>query len=87
MEIKAYGLNNHPDISSFYDDYGVDSVDDLFDAFGNRADELGGIKFTYQFVNDDPNDIELHVFCDYGDNKTLRQAVINFLAEVDTFLS
>lgn len=84
MEIKAYGLNNHPDISSFYDNYDVDNTDDLFDKFDSQADELGGIKFTYYFVNDDPYDVELHVLCDHDDHKTLRQAMLNFLSDMYT---
>lgn len=79
MEIKAYGLKNHPDISSFFDDYGVDDSDSLFDAFGNQADEIGGVKFVWFHPEDDPDRVELHIWCDHGDLATIKRTIVNFL--------
>lgn len=79
MEIKAYGLKNHPDISSFFDDYGVDNSDDLFDAFGNQADEIDGIKLAWFHPEDDPDCVELHILCDHDDRATIKRAIVNFL--------
>lgn len=79
MEIKAYGLKNHPDISSFFDDYGVNDSDDLFDAFGNQADEIDGIKLVWFHPEDDPDRVELHIMCDYDDRATIKRAIVSFL--------
>lgn len=79
MEIKAYGLNNHPDISSFFDDYGVDNSDDLFDAFGNQAVDIDGVKAVCYYVEDDPDNIEMHILCDYWDHDTIKHTIANFL--------
>lgn len=79
MEIKAYGLQNHPDISSFYDDYGVDDSDDLFDAFGNQADEIDGIKLVWFHPEDDPDNVELHIMCDCNDRATIKRAIVGYL--------
>lgn len=79
MEIKAYGLNHHPDISSFFDDYGVDNSDDLFDAFGDQAVDIDGVKAVCYYVEDDPDNIEMHILCDYWDHDTIKHTIANFL--------
>lgn len=79
MEIKAYGLNHHPDISSFFDDYGVDNSDDLFDAFDNQAVDIDGVKAVCYYVEDDPDNIEMHILCDYWDHDTIKHTIANFL--------
>lgn len=84
MEIKAYGLKNHPDISSFFDDYGVDDSDALFDAFGNQADEIAGVKFVWFHPEDDPERVELHIGCNCDDLPTIKRTIVNFLnSELD----
>lgn len=81
MEIKAYGLNRHPDISSFFDDYGVEDSGALAAAFDKLADDCGGLKINaIEYYADGEQRIELHVLCDHDDDKTLRRAVAAYMA-------